>query len=236
MPHRDAIVFMVVIVNRTRGERLAELFAKEGVTFHLLALGRGTADRKLLAYLGLGETEKEILFSAMPKSTAVKLLKMLDCECSLHLPGKGIAFCVGISAYADAASRTRLYGACQIQGGEPMEQAYRYDLIIAVTNQGYADEVMDTAKAAGAPGGTVLHARGVGMKHAEKFFGITIHPEKEMLLILAQKEHCQGIMTAIVEKSGLKTDAKTIAFALPVSAVAGLPFGAENCGQTPPEP
>lgn len=41
-----------------------------------------------------------------------------------------------------------------------MPAAFLYELIIAIVNCGHADTVMDAARAAGAAGGTVLHAKG----------------------------------------------------------------------------
>ena len=40
------------------------------------------------------------------------------------------------------------------------------------------------AKKVGASGGTVLNARGTANKEAESFFGITIQPEKEIVMIV----------------------------------------------------
>ena len=217
-----SMVLMVVVVNRGKGEKIASLFVDHGVTFNLLTLGKGTADKKILVYLGLGETEKDILYCTMPLETSRLMFEKLN-ELNLSKPGTGIAFSIPISGVADAASCKRLQGAAQKRGGISMELPFKYNLIIAVTGQGYMDEVMDVAKSAGASGGTVVHARGVGLRQAEKFFGISIQPEKEMIFILAKQELCQGIMETITEKMGLKTDAKTIVFSLPVNGVAGLP-------------
>ena len=105
-----------------------------------------------------------------------------------------------------------------------MDRKFQHELIVAVANRGFAEEVMDAAKSAKAVGGTVVHARGTGIKEAEKFFGITIQPEKELILIVAPSKHRQGIMEAIATKAGLKTEAKSIVFSLPVTGVAGLRF------------
>ena len=44
-----------------------------------------------------------------------------------------------------------------------METSQReFELVITIVNRGFADKVMDAAKAAGATGGTVLYARGSG--------------------------------------------------------------------------
>ena len=65
-----------------------------------------------------------------------------------------------------------------------------HDLILTIVERGYADDVMDAAKAAGARGGTILHARGTGSKEAEKFFGIIVQPEKELILQAFGEDYC----------------------------------------------
>jgi hypothetical protein len=81
---------------------------------------------------------------------------------------------------------------------------------------------MEAARAAKATGGTVFHARRVGLKEAETFFGVTIQPEKEVVMILAKRSYKQEIMQSITAKSGLQTEAKTVVFSLPVNDVIGL--------------
>ena len=97
-----------------------------------------------------------------------------------------------------------------------------HELIISIFNRGYSDTVMDAAKKAGARGGTVLNARGTGSHEVEKFFGITIQPEKEMVLILVDKELRNAVMQAIVKAAGLNSAGQGISFSLPVSDVLGL--------------
>lgn len=224
MNHNVPLSFMVVVTNRGKGEELSGFLQQYGITFNLLTLGRGTADKKLLLYLGLGETEKDIMYSTLPRKLTPAVLNRLSVEWNLNKANRGIAFSIPIFGVGDVPSYKRLRGATQEQEGTLMEQSYQYDVIIAVMNQGYADEVMDVARAAGAPGGTVLHARGLGLKQAEKFFGISIQPEKDMLFIVAQKGFSKPIMAAIVEKKGFHHEAKTIAFSMPANGVAGLPL------------
>lgn len=80
----------------------------------------------------------------------------------------------------------------------------RHELILTIINRGYADLVMDAAKNAGASGGTIVHARGTGIHEAEKFFGIIVQPEKEIVLILTEREKKNEIMTAICTHADLK--------------------------------
>lgn len=95
-------------------------------------------------------------------------------------------------------------------------------LIITIVNRGFSDLVMDAARGAGASGGTILHGRGTGIHEAEQFFGISIQPEKELVLILVNYEERQTVMQAICEKAGLNTEGKGMTFSLPVDEVAGI--------------
>ena len=97
-----------------------------------------------------------------------------------------------------------------------------YALIVTILNRGFADQAMDAAKRAGAHGGTVLHARGSGVHEAEKFFGVQIQPEKEVVLILVQTGAKDEIMRAIVREAGLNREGRGLTFALPVDDVAGI--------------
>lgn len=103
-----------------------------------------------------------------------------------------------------------------------MEQTFGHNLILVIVNQGFAAEVMESAKSAGATGGTVIHATGSGMEHFETFFGLTLKPEKELILILTPQHLKKGIMSAVVDVHGPGTDADAFLFSLPVDKVLGL--------------
>ena len=101
-----------------------------------------------------------------------------------------------------------------------MEVKIENELIIAITNRGYTDNVMSVAREAGARGGTVIHARGTGDEASEKFFGETVGAEREMIFIVVSKEDKKNVMNAIMEKVGINSDAQTFVFTLPVIDVA----------------
>ncbi|MCL2665792.1 MAG: P-II family nitrogen regulator, partial [Defluviitaleaceae bacterium] len=62
-----------------------------------------------------------------------------------------------------------------------MESTQKAKLLLIVVNAGYAEEVIETAREAGAKGATVVNARGTG-KNRESFLGITVDAEKEIIL------------------------------------------------------
>lgn len=99
---------------------------------------------------------------------------------------------------------------------------FKHEVIFCIVNAGFSEAVMDTAREVGARGGTVLHASGTANSDAEKIFGITIQPEKDVVMILVSSEIRDRVLHALYDSVGLKTEGKGIAFALPVQDVVGL--------------
>ena len=99
---------------------------------------------------------------------------------------------------------------------------FQHEAIFCIVNDGYSDEVMNAAKKHGARGGTVISARGTAPKDAEKFFGVTVQPEKEIVMILVPSACKDDILHALYKEVGLDSAGQGIAFAMPVDAVVGL--------------
>lgn len=99
---------------------------------------------------------------------------------------------------------------------------FQHEVIMCVVNAGFSDSVMDAAREFGARGGTVIHARGTANAEAEKLFNISIQPEKELVMILVEKEYRDDILHALYQKVGLQSAGQGIAFCLPVEDVIGL--------------
>ena len=97
-----------------------------------------------------------------------------------------------------------------------------HEVIFAIVNTGFAEEAMDVARQQGARGGTILNARGVAREKEAAFFGITIHAEKEILMLVVEKGIRDKIMNALYTEMGMSKKAQGIVFSLPVSDVAGL--------------
>jgi nitrogen regulatory protein PII len=105
---------------------------------------------------------------------------------------------------------------------------YQYEMIVCIVNSGFSDAVMSAAREFGAKGGTVLNARGTANAEAEKFFKITIQPEKEVVMILVAAEIKDAVLHAIYKQVGLNTPGQGIAFTLPVDDAVGLPKPENN--------
>ena len=101
-------------------------------------------------------------------------------------------------------------------------EKFKHELILCIVNEGYSETVMESAKAVGAKGGTIIHARGTANKEAEKFFRITVQPEKEIVMILVPVGIKEDVLHALYKSVGLNTPGQGIAFSMPVDNVIGL--------------
>lgn len=103
-----------------------------------------------------------------------------------------------------------------------MKKAFTHEAIFCIVNSGYSETVMEAAKKFGARGGTVMSGRGTAGPDAEKFFNITVEPEKEIVMILVSADCKDKILQALYDEAGLNTAGQGIAFSLPVDGVVGL--------------
>ncbi len=217
------IYAMISIVNRRQAKRFQNIYDEIGASLSMMMLGRGTAVSDVLDYFGLAATEKAILAHIVTGETWAKAKAQLQKKLYIDVPGTGIAFIVPLSSVGGKKQLQFLLNDQTFEKGE--EQTLKdtqYELLVVIANQGYSEQIMAAARAQGAGGGTVLHAKGTGMENANKFLGFSLASEKEAVLIVVPTAKKNGIMTAVMEQAGLKTNAKAIAFSLPVTAVAGM--------------
>lgn len=188
------------------------------VKYRVVLYGNGTASSSVLQYFGLNEIKREVLLAITPTITSKYILKQLDQKFKISEPGNGIAFTVPLSS--STKNMQDVYKNIDLEDID-MEDANKH-LIITIVNSGYAEEVMNAAKKKGATGGTTLNGRGLETEKIVKFLGISIEPEKDVVLILANEDVKNDIMDSILSSVGLNTLGKGISFSLPVSHVVGL--------------
>ena len=225
--NEDRLDLLVTIFDRGMGNRAVDHFKREHLHFDFICLGHGTANSEILDYLGLGETEKDVVLSLVPHSQAHRIMRDTAEDMSFSRPGKGIIFTVPLSGVSGSVSHVLckpeyLREAKEDVKMEGLQLSAQYDPILTILNRGYTDQVMDAARSAGAGGGTVLHARRAGFEDAENFLGFTLQPEREIIAILAPRTEKQAIMQAINAAAGLSTEARGILLSLPVDQIMGL--------------
>lgn len=203
---------------------LAEpLFAREKIPEQLYVFAKGTASGELQDLLGLGDIDKSVIISYLPKKNADCMVQVLKEELYLGTPGSGVAFTVPINAASLGIARLmETVKREDLQECEEDTMKSDYSMILAFVNQGYSEEVMAAARGAGAGGGTVFHTRRVGSDEALQFWGIHIQEEREIVLILSRKEKKSAIMNAISQSCGARSEANGMVISVPVDEVAGL--------------
>lgn len=215
---------LVTILDRNRGEKVVSICRDKGVLFQMVCLGHGTASSEILDCLGLGQTEKAVILSLVPGGGVPGLLQAFAEKLQIKGPGNGIAFTVPLSSLGSTltAVSEKMSDVEEKEERTQMDMEIQKDLILAAVEPGYSDEVMEAARQVGARGGTVLHARDVGTEDAEKFFGISIHPEREIVAIVVTREMRQPVMQAISRAAGSQTPARGVLFSIPVEEAIGM--------------
>lgn len=232
---------LLTIVNRDFAEAYIRLYRELGVQAVLGVPASGTATRSMLHFLGLEASEKTVLMCACDTRAEKRLLHALVHTLHIDIAGNGIAVSVPIASLGGQTAAQVLIGqsidesARQAAKEERRMEKQDHELIVAIANTGYTDLVMASARKAKASGGTIVHAKGTGTGLAEKFFGVSIAAEKELVLIVCRAGERTPIMRAIMEEAGAQSKAQSIVFSLPVSAVAGLASfqGAPDAAEAP---
>ena len=214
---------VTTIVDRKIINRYMEVYQDNDLHVAFVSLGYGTASNEILDYLGLESNQKAVAFSLMEEASWLKVKKQMERKLKIDAPGGGISFTVPLSSIGGMKALQFLLETQEYQKEEESTlKNTTHQLIIVITEPGYTNMVMDAARSAGAYGGTVIHAKGTGMEMAEKFMGVSLASEKELVLIVAKSEQKNGIMQAVMRDAGLNTKAKSVAFSLPVTDTAGL--------------
>ena len=218
-----SLYMMTTIVDRKIANKYVDLYKENDLNVMLLTLGLGTATNDILDYLGLDNPEKAVIFSVLQEDSWLETKKQLQKKLQIDAPGGGIAFIIPLSSIG---GKKALQFLLQKEDYQKQEESTlkntTHELIIVISEQGYTNLIMDAARAAGAHGGTIIHAKGTGMEAAEKFMGVSLAAEKEIIFIVSKTEGKNAIMQAVIKEAGLESKAKAIAFSLPVTDTAGL--------------
>lgn len=225
--HKKAAFRMLLLIATPKLVNKAVGLFKEGnVPTQYVFHAQGTATSEVMDMLGLDGVDKNILMGMMPKTFADEMLKKLRKKLHLGMPNTGIAFTVFMSGGSGHLVQL-------IESLEPEEKQLaerneadmtenEYSMIMAIVNQGFSEDVMNAARPKGASGGTVFHSRRIGNQEAMKFWKISVQEEREVVIILAQKEDKLAIMQEIGRQCGMHSKAQGIIMSLPVDGIAGL--------------
>lgn len=216
------VKLLVTIVDRDKGRAAVDIYRAHKMHFDYLCMGYGTANSQILDYFGLAETEKDVVFTLVPETRVKGLIAEMNERFHLNHPGRGILFTVPLSGVSGQVPQILCRDGEEEKEEHTVDNANQYDLILVVVNRGNVDTVMDAAREGGARGGTVIHARRVGLEDGENLLGFTLQPEKEIIAILSPRPQKLEIMRAVNKAAGLTTECRGILFSLPVEDMMGL--------------
>ena len=221
---------LILIAAPKFADKATDIYTESKVPLHYtINDAKGTAPSEMMDILGVGDADKHMLLSLLPTASADKMLGKIYRKLTFGVPGNGIAFTIPL----DSASGVVIHLLSHLDGGSPANlerkedapmSEYKNSLIIAAVNHGYSEELMNVARAYGARGGTVIHSRAIADEKALSFWGVTLHEEKEIVMIIADQQSKHRIMQAISEKCGMNSDAKGLVFSVPIDKVMGLNF------------
>lgn len=226
--HRlEKLGIVVTVVNDGQASAIVNLLSRVNSAVSFITHGEGTAKNDLYDVLGVGEQKKQIVFSTVKRRDWVALAESIEERFSVSRAAKGISFMLDIDAVASVSTYKfltdrRVEPKEAERGISKMDNSMNYEVIFAIVNNGYTDLVMNAAKRAGARGGTIINARGTGNKDIEKFYGVVITPEKQIVMILVPKSIRDAVLEQITLETNIHSKGQGIAFSLPVDGVVGL--------------
>ena len=222
MPEPMSAIF--TIVERGKGAAAIKLFTRNQVYLHTQFPGKGTATSEIMDILGLGSTEKDIIISYATSAAASLLLNKLDNDLRGAVTSGGITFSIPLTGLSNLVLATITYKTDLKKGDNNMSGEHKGEnsLILITCNQGTSDWVMDTAKTAGARGGTVLRARLSGVEELENSYGLTMTPDKEILMIIVPNDIRNAVMESVNQAHGLRSEAEAVICSLGVDRFVRL--------------
>lgn len=105
-PAVKKLKLLITVVDRSKALFYVDLLEEFEINMQTVVFGTGTADTKMLGYLGLIESEKAVILSAVREDNVKAVLETLEEKFEKVKNGKGIAFTVsmksviGVSVYS----------------------------------------------------------------------------------------------------------------------------------------
>lgn len=216
------IYLFLTIIKKSDEKEFVEFFLRKNVCPIYSSLCRGSTTSETLDLLGLEHSEKVLMQALVSTSKMYELKSALTYEMKIDLPDRGIALAIPLTSIA---SKRVLDHILAEQSTTPenhvtTERKIEMELIVTICIKGNSNAIMQLAKEAGAAGGTIMKAKGTASE-ADKFFGVTLSDEKEIIYIVSKKETKSDIMKAIASYTN-SFGTHPLVFSLPVTETAGF--------------
>lgn len=205
---------LVVIINFGKGSKVLSTMKDCGITSGTILMCKGSNYNKMLDLFGLNDIRKEMIFSICNTQLAEKAMQSINEKFSLKKKNTGLAFTIPVYQLIGVENTEYI--------NEDTSMISEFYAIYTVVDMGNANEVIEIANSAGAKGATIIEGRGGSSAEISHVFAIDIEPEKEIVLIVANKNDLQSIVEAIRKGMQIDKEAKGIIYVQPVSHIYGV--------------
>ena len=221
MKNDERIMALLSIVGRGKGVQYIKMVKSEGLYLNYQFVGSGTASSEMMDILGLGNNDKDIMLSFGTYKAIDRLCGEFSKTIGTRGSFGGIAMVISPSAFSRITAEIINRNSTNIEkgNGNNMHSEFDYSLILISVNRGYTDAVMQTAKKAGATGGTVIKARLAEAQEIEAYANQKLEEEKEIVTILAPNSIRNQILEDVNREYGLKSAAQGTVLSVPVDKV-----------------
>lgn len=107
---KSVLKVMMIIIDRNKTDKLLSKLNVIGVNFPHVFRAEGTAKSDVLELLGVGHSQKSIVFCTVTSDDVLKIKDLLTDEFDLLKKGNGIAFTIPINSVGGPATLQILSG------------------------------------------------------------------------------------------------------------------------------
>lgn len=213
------IMALLSIVERDKGTKLIKVLEGIKTRMNFQCVGFGTAPTEMMDIFGLGSNDKDIIISLAAENTVKDMMSNFGEYFESHSKFGGLMIILNTSAASRVLTEllTHNIGNAFEKGNGAMKNEHHNNLIIISVNEGYADNVMQVARKAGATGGTIIKGRlaDADTELAAELNNTDIDEEREILVILAPLNTSKQIMEDVNREFGISSKANGIITAIP---------------------
>ncbi len=211
------LMALLSIVERDKGKKLIKVLENINIRMNFQCVGFGTAPTEMMDIFGLGSNDKDIVISLGAQNTVKDMMLDFGTSFESHTKFGGLMIILETSAASRVLTELLSHNSSNVteKGNGAMKNEHHNNLIIISVNEGYADDVMQAARKAGATGGTVIKGRLAQMQLVSELENTEIDEEREILVILAPLKTSKQIMEDVNREFGINSKANGIIAAIP---------------------
>lgn len=211
------LMMLLSIVERDKGKKLIKVLENINIRMNFQCTGFGTAPTEMLDIFGLGSNDKDIIISLAEENIVKDMMSDFGTSFESHTEFGGLMLVLKTSAASRVLTELLSHNSKNVveKGKGIMKNEHHNNLIIISINEGYADDVMQVARKAGATGGTVIKGRLADAGLVAELENTEIDEDRDILVILAPLKTSKQIMEDVNSEFGINSKANGIITAIP---------------------